>query len=227
MRDHKHTKPNIWVIIPCYNESATIVAVVKKIHAIVPNIVIVDDASSDQTPDLLGQLPTKVITNTHNLGYVQSIQSGLKYAFSHGADYAITFDADGQHLAADLRQFLVVTKQVEPDLILGKRSFKNRVVEKLFSLYTKNRLGLSDPFCGFKAYSKNFFKRISGKLEHHYTIGLESIFIELERSSPKIVEVKLTTAKRKDHPRFAGRLKGNLLELLAATNLIWYSRVSR
>ena len=227
MRDNKPSKSNIWVVVPCYNESATIAAVVNEIHAIVPNIVVVDDSSSDQTPDLLGKLPTKVVTNSHNLGYVRSIQSGLKYAFSHGADYAITFDADGQHLALDLPKLLEIITKHHPHLIFGKRTFKNSAVEKLFSLYTQNRFGISDTFCGFKAYSQVFFKSIGGKLEHHYTIGLESIFVELECSSPNFVEVNLTTDKRKDHPRFAGRIKGNILELLAAINLIWYSRVSR
>lgn len=227
MRDNKPSKLNIWVVVPCYNESATIKSVITAIHAAISNIVVVDDASTDQTASLLMKLPVVTITNSHNLGYVQSIQLGLSHAFSHGADYAITFDADGQHSAPDLFKFLHVIRELGPAVILGKRSFKNRVVEKIFSLYTKTRFGISDPFCGFKAYSQKFFESINGKLETHYTIGLESIFVELVKSRPKIVEVNLTTNKRKDHPRFAGRLKGNLLELLAAINLIWYSHVSR
>lgn len=227
MRDHKPPKQDVWVVVPCYNEASTIGQVILEIRRFVPTVVVVDDASTDQTASRLANLPVTVTTNPKNLGYVQSIQLGLQYAFSHGARYAITFDADGQHLAQDLPKYLDIIAKHHPDLIFGKRSFQNRLIEKLFSVYTKKRFGISDPFCGFKAYRKIWFKQIGSKLEHHYTIGLESIFVELEQGSPKVIEVDLTTARRKDRPRFAGHLGGNLLELRAAINLIWHSRVSR
>ena len=227
MIDHKHKNQDIWIIIPCYNEEATIARVVTQIFAIIPNIVVVDDASLDNSLAMLKGMPVEIIHNNVNLGYLKSVGKGLRYAFSHNATYAITFDADGQHQAKDLDKFLDIINTNAPDLILGKRSFKNRLTEVIFSLYTKSAYNISDPFCGFKAYKKYFFQKMGSKLESHYTIGLENIIKTLTRYPTVFEEVALSTSKRQDESRFAGRVYGNYLELKAALNLLWYSRASR
>ena len=131
------------------------------------------------------------------------------------------------HDGVDLKQFLHTIQTRQPDLILGNRSFKNRLMEKMYSLYTKRTLSISDPFCGFRAYRKEFFSKIGNKLETHYSIGTENAFCYLTTHSISMVEINLTTAKRQDESRFAGKIKGNLLELYSAINLFWYVHVSK
>ncbi len=220
MNKNHRIKSQIWIVVPAYNEQGTVRTVIKNILKIVPTILVVDDASTDKTSQYLEDLPITTIYNKINLGYTKSIEKGLRHAFEHGADYAITFDADGQHLAKDLNIFIKIIESQRPALIVGNRSFKNRFVEIIFGLYTKRQFGISDPFCGFKAYSKDFFKQLGDKLEYKYSIGTERIFVELRSSQNQVVEIDLTTAKRKDRSRFAGALRGNLLELKAALNIL-------
>jgi glycosyltransferase involved in cell wall biosynthesis len=227
MSSNKQLNACTWVVIPAYNEQNTITSVIKDVCKIIPNIIVVDDASTDLTHHYLSQLPVVIIRNRKNIGYVKTLEKGLKHAFSLGADYAITFDADGQHLGVDLKQFLHTIQTRQPDLILGNRSFKNRLMEKMYSLYTKRTLSISDPFCGFRAYRKEFFSKIGNKLETHYSIGTENAFCYLTTHSISMVEINLTTAKRQDESRFAGKIKGNLLELYSAINLFWYVHVSK
>ena len=228
MNNHKRAKNlQIWVIVPAFNEQGTITNVIKNVLRVTSHILVVDDGSTDQTSIRLAKLPVVVIRNPKNLGYVKSLEKGLHYAFAHHADYAITYDADGQHLSIDLRQFLSLIEKTHPDIIFGNRSFKNRLAENIFSYYSKRYLRISDPFCGFKAYKKSFFAKIGNKLENHYSVGTENAIHYINTQKASVYEINLTTVKRKDESRFAGRIYGNLLEFYSALNLIWYVRASR
>lgn len=218
---------HIWVVIPAYNEQDTINKVIKDVFKVIPDVVVVNDDSTDQTATKLAKLPVITLQNPNNLGYVKSIEKGLRYAFSHGADYAITFDADGQHLGTDLREFKKAINTRKPDIIFGNRSFKNRLAEKLFSLYTKRYFQISDPFCGFKAYKKSFFTKLGKKLENHYSIGTENAIRYINTHKVSVHEINLTTVKRNDESRFAGVFKGNILEVWSSLSLIWYLRDAR
>lgn len=221
MNKKNNTKLSIWLVIPAYNEEKTIYSVINGVRNIIPNILVVNDASIDKTREISEKLGVSLITNSLNIGYTKSIEKGLNYVFDHGAQFAITFDADGQHLAKDLPKFLEYIKKESPDIIFGNRSFKNRIIENLFGLLTKYKFGFSDAFCGLKSYKKEFFLKMSSKLENNYSIGTENIFIELFYSNPKIREVNLETVKRLDESRFAaGNLRGNLLELKAIFNVL-------
>jgi len=217
---NNNIKIKIWIVIPAYNEENTIRGVVKSVSNIISSILVVNDGSTDKTSQYLNELSITTIKNKRNLGYTRSIEKGLRYAFEHGADYVITFDADGQHLASDLKKFFNVIVTKNPDYVVGNRSFKNRIIEKFFGLYTKKIFGFSDPFCGFKAYSKYFFEKMGKKLENNYSIGMERAFITLSKSQMRAIEINLTTLRRQDSSRFAGYLRGNLMELKAIFNIL-------
>ena len=217
------SSPLVSVCLPTYNYAnylpQAIISCLSQSYEPI-ELITVDDASTDKTSQYLSDLSIATIHNKTNHGYTKSIERGLRYAFKHGADYAITFDADGQHLAKDLVSFIKTIESQKPNFIIGNRSFKNRIVEKIFGLYTKRQLGFSDPFCGFKAYSRDFFKQLGNRLEDRYSIGTERIFTKLMTSKTQVIEINLTTAKREDEPRFAGALRGNLLELRAILNIL-------
>ena len=207
----------IWVVIPAYNEEKTIEQVVNSVLKFVKNILIVDDCSSDKTSEILGKLPVKVIRNSINLGYTETLEKGVEQAFKSGGDYVITFDADGQHQAGDLPKYIEAIRDQEPDLVVGKRSFKNRFMENIWILFSR-KYGFSDPLCGFKAYRRSTYKKF-GPLESVYTIGTQLLFL-VAKNKGKIIEVELNTKERLDKPRFAGRIRGNYLELKALVNLL-------
>mgnify|MGYP003721605849 CR=1 FL=1 len=79
-------------------------------------------------------------------------------------DFAITFDADGQHVASDFKKFKNFINKGY-DLILGERPYILRFSEKIGKLIFFNKWGIKDPFCGFKGYNLkkvkkfNFFER--------------------------------------------------------------------
>lgn len=110
--------PRFLVVVPAYNEEATIETVVRGAleHAAV---CVVDDGSRDRTPEILARLPgAHVITHRANTHLAGAVLDGLRFALRGGHDYAITMDAGLSHDPADLLVFL----RCEPaDLVIGAR----------------------------------------------------------------------------------------------------------
>lgn len=209
----------IALVIPTYNEEKTITKVVKETSTFIKKIIIVNDHSTDSTEKKIKYLPVITLINTLNLGYTKSLEKGIKKAFQLDFDYVITFDADGEHQAVDLEKFIYLIKKKGPDLIIGKRAYKNRFMEEIFGLYSKLRFGFSDPLCGFKAYKKELFIKY-GFLEKKYTIGTEIIFRAI-KDGASFLEVPIKSNKRQTRSRFASSLKGNILELRAFLNILF------
>jgi glycosyltransferase involved in cell wall biosynthesis len=154
------------VAIPTFNEEKNVLRVIDEIRAFVPDVLVIDDASSDATPDLLKTVPgLRTLRHPTNMGYGQSLIDAFEYAADHGFDWVITMDADGQHEAESLPLFLRDIATGEWDLISGsrylaarsdddlpppeRRSVNHRITKMLNNLFG---LELTDSFCGFKAH---------------------------------------------------------------------------
>ena len=111
----------IFIIIPCYNEAGiireTIAAVFEKGYS----IVVVDDHSTDNTKELLKEIPLIYIRHRLNLGQGAALQTGINVALRKGAECLITFDADGQHDVNDIDGMIHKLKEDQLDIVLGSR----------------------------------------------------------------------------------------------------------
>lgn len=88
---------SIAVVIPAYNEAATIASVARAACAQGSPVIVVDDGSTDATARCLDGLPVTLLRNEVNRGKGASLWRGLQHAVSLGADAVITLDGDGQH----------------------------------------------------------------------------------------------------------------------------------
>ena len=85
------------VIIPAYNEAATIAEVVRRALQHAP-VLVVDDGSRDATGQLAAAIPgCAVIRHERNTHIPGAILDGFRYALRHGYDYAVTMDAGLSH----------------------------------------------------------------------------------------------------------------------------------
>ena len=89
------------IVIPAYNEAATIWDVVESV-AHVGRVFVVDDASTDDTATLAEQAGAIVVRQTHNQGYDAALEAGFGAASLSDASAVITMDADGQHQPEDV-----------------------------------------------------------------------------------------------------------------------------
>lgn len=169
--------PRALLIIPAFNESATIGQVLENVRAAETGceVVVIDDGSSDGTAAIVQAAGEKVIRHPFNLGYGAALQTGYKYALSQGASLLVQMDADGQHDPRDIDELLKPIEAGEFDLIVGSR-FLEKTDYKMEPLRNVGRwlfrslvrlagLRVSDPTSGFQAmnlraledYASDFF----------------------------------------------------------------------
>ena len=92
-----------FIVIAAYNEGSAIEQVFGGVRPEYPNVVVVDDGSSDRTFEAATRQARYVLRHMINRGQGAALQTGIEFALSRGAKYVVTFDADGQHDPADLQ----------------------------------------------------------------------------------------------------------------------------
>ncbi|MFQ3549128.1 MAG: glycosyltransferase family 2 protein [Armatimonadota bacterium] len=168
-------RSNTLVIIPAYNEEQSITFTLQDLHSACPDvdIVVVNDGSIDNTAEVAKSTGLcNVITLPHNLGIGGAVQTGLKYAFRNGYDYACQFDADGQHVAEEIELLFASIKNGDYDVCIGSRfidnsSFRSTPMRRLGINILKTAIRIatnqkiSDPTSGFRGYNKRGIRFLS------------------------------------------------------------------
>ncbi len=193
------------IIIPAFNESLTILKAVKDTKKF-GKVIVVDDASTDGTGPKAKKAGALVIRNKKNIGYDHSLERGLLYARKNNFYFAITFDADGQHLAKDLPK-IINSLLKGNDLVLGIRNKIPRLAEKLSIKILNIFHNIKDPYCGLKAYRLSKLKK--KKLVTYKSTGTE-IALHLLKEGYNYNQVRITTKNRNDKPRFGNKLISNI-----------------
>jgi glycosyltransferase involved in cell wall biosynthesis len=120
--DDGRVNDDVWVVIPVYNEAQVLESVVRQALTVFPNVVCIDDGSRDGSVEAVLRTGAHLVRHPVNLGQGAALQTGLSYArVRPGAEYFITFDADGQHRLEDASAMLAVARSGAADLVLGTR----------------------------------------------------------------------------------------------------------
>ena len=109
------------LVIPAFNEAATLADLVRRALPHVSAVVVVDDGSSDGTADTLQGLPVTLLVNRRNLGKGHSLWRGMQQAIALGARWVATLDGDGQHDPADLPRLIGAARAHPGQMVIGAR----------------------------------------------------------------------------------------------------------
>jgi glycosyltransferase involved in cell wall biosynthesis len=189
-----------FIVIPAYNEEKSIGNVLDKLkNAGYSNIVVVDDGSKDKTFEI-SQKRAYALVHAFNRGQGAALKTGIEFALSKGAEILVTFDADGQFLAEDIKKIVAPVIQKKADIVLGSRflgkavnmPLSKKIVLKLgiFVVFLLYGIKVSDSQCGFRAFSKKAaikIKLTSDRMEH-----ASDFFSEIMRNKLKYLEVPIT-----------------------------------
>jgi glycosyltransferase involved in cell wall biosynthesis len=156
---------DVWVVIPVFNEAPVLQSVVEATLAVFPNVVCVDDGSRDGSVDAVLRTGAHLVRHPVNLGQGAALQTGLSYARAQpGAEYFVTFDADGQHRLEDAQKMVDVARSPDVDLVLGTRFAEHaasvpwlkRLILRTAVLLSPagRKLGLTDAHNGLRALTR-------------------------------------------------------------------------
>lgn len=109
------------VVIPALNEELAIREVVQSVLAICPNVILVDDGSTDATLERVADLPLTLVRHATPLGKGQGLRDGFRKARELGFDAVVAMDGDGQHLAADIPRLLAAARRHPEHIVIGAR----------------------------------------------------------------------------------------------------------
>ena len=162
----KRIAPSDAVLLPVYNEGPTVGAVLSAVRDYFHGeIIVVDDGSTDSTPRILADRDDVTVVHLdRNCGYGRALKIGYRVARDLGVSRLVTMDCDGQHEPAHIPEFLAALAD-GGDIISGsrylpgsqtvgaappaRRAINGRITEIVNGV---TGWGLTDAFCGFKAY---------------------------------------------------------------------------
>jgi len=197
-------------IIPAYNEEESITSVVEALLAlridgltVIP--VVVNDSSKDRTAEIVSKLNCILLDLPVNLGIGGAVQTGFRYAFDKGFDYAIQVDGDGQHPAKEIVKLYDTMTSTDANIVIGSRfltkeGFQSSGLRRFGINYLKNLIrlfsGVSilDNTSGFRMLDRSALALVNDSYPDEYPEP-ESIIMYV-KNGLKIKEVPVLMEER-------------------------------
>jgi glycosyltransferase involved in cell wall biosynthesis len=211
-------KPKCLVIVPVFNERASVGKVVRRLRRSMPDyhVLVIDDGSTDDT---LRQIPAgvTVVSLPFNLGIGGAMQTGYRYAALHGYDVAVQVDGDGQHRPSEVRRLVDYVLAGEADLAVGSRfleptkyrqSFVRKTGAFLLRLLIRALTGLTITDCtsGFRAANRRVIRAFAHWYPEDYPEP--EVILLLHRAGYSIGEFSVRMKQRRTGQSSIGLLAG-------------------
>ena len=193
---------HVSIIIPAFNEAASIGDVIKNIKTQYPDfeIIVVNDASTDNTAEIAEQAGAKVLSHPYNIGNGASIKTGMRVATG---DFFVTMDGDGQHRPEDIGKLLAELDIY--DMVVGQRQFSgqasldrymgNLFYNKFASYVTKFKV--KDLTSGFRAVNAGMAKKFLYLFPNTYSYPT-TLTLSVLRSGRSVKYIPISINKRQN-----------------------------
>ncbi len=215
--------------LPVYNEVAHAGPVLDQVLRFSPDVLVVDDGSTDGTSDLLAtRNDIKHLRHSQNQGYGAALRTAFTYALDQQYEVLVTIDCDGKHEPQRIPEFVEATKQAQ--IVSGSRYLQmfddqsippedRRRINMQITAEVNSRLGLklTDAFCGFKAYRCEALSALEIE-ETGYAMPLE-VWVQASRAGLSILELPVPLIYLDEERSFGGSLDN------AATRLTYYHQI--
>jgi hypothetical protein len=159
-----------WIVVPAYNEALRLAETLRSLSRLYRRIVVVDDGSTDATQRIAAPFDVWYLRHVFNCGQGAALQTGIDFALRQGAEFVVTFDADGQHCMDDIARLLEPLWAGSADVVLGSRFLGSAegiplgrwLILKLGVLFTRifSRIDVTDTHNGLRAMNRSAAARI-------------------------------------------------------------------
>jgi glycosyltransferase involved in cell wall biosynthesis len=203
--------PRLLIIIPAFNEEASIGRVIEQVQEAVPeaNIVVINDGSTDATAIIAEKSGAVVLNLPHNLGIGSAMQTGFMYARNNEYNIAIQVDGDGQHDPQEIPEIVARLAASDADVVIGARYIEDRgyitpwprrigiiILSAIISLIVRKRI--TDPTSGFRALNRRTIQFCAHDYPFDYPEP-ESVVL-FKQAGIKVLEIPVTM-----NPRYGGQ----------------------
>ena len=199
---------DVIIVVPAYNESATIEKVVSDIHRAGFTCIVVDDGSDDETSLLAKKAGANVITLSFNAGVGGALRCGFRYAVENGFSAVIQCDADGQHHSNHFGDLITAANRSGADLILGSRflSSENTLdphAVRRFAMWWLARVAsratghkITDSTSGFRLIRRPLLDELAANLPEYYLGDTFEALVVIGRFGYRVEEIGVAMAPR-------------------------------
>jgi glycosyltransferase involved in cell wall biosynthesis len=182
---------DVAVVIPAYNEKATLRYVAQGALAHAALVIVVDDGSTDGTAEVVADLPVVLLRNPRNEGKAASLWRGALEALCRGATAVCTIDGDAQHDPDDMPKLFAIHRDSPAAIVIGSRLHAHTAIPR--ARYRANRVAnfcigwaagyrIADSQSGFRVYPAELFQCARVRHDRAASFVLESeIIIEAAR----------------------------------------------
>jgi glycosyltransferase involved in cell wall biosynthesis len=195
-------------VIPCFNEARSISRLVVEVRRYVPQIVVIDDGSTDATARLAAERGAIVLSHQRRQGKGAALCSGLSYLEARGFSWALTLDGDGQHDPSDIPAFLDRAALGDTGLVAGDRMINPEgmpPVRRLANHWMSKRLShlsgqhLPDSQCGYRLLRLDVWSQLRVRTRHFETES--EMLIGFIHAGQKIAFVPVKVIYRKEQSK--------------------------
>jgi glycosyltransferase involved in cell wall biosynthesis len=198
----------VLIVVPAYNEAATIAQVVLGIHSVGFSCVVIDDGSSDDTSVIAKHAGATVLSLPINTGVGGALRCGFRYAVENGFKAIIQCDADGQHQSNHFQDLIRTANETNADFVLGSRflSSANTMephIVRRFAMWWLARVAsratgqkITDSTSGFRLIRRPLLDELAEHLPEYFLGDTFEALVVIGRAGYAVEEIGTAMAPR-------------------------------
>ena len=222
----------VLVVVPAWNEQASIAKVISELKTRGFDVLVVDDGSTDKTSFIARQNGAITIRLPFNLGVGGALRCGFKYAVQHGYQAVVQCDADGQHPVDHIELLISTATQGNFHMVIGSRflnsegrmelSFIRRLAMRILSRSASraSKTLITDATSGFRVIAAPLLRELAEKLPAYYLGDTYEALVSAGRAGYRIREIPAPLMEREHGKSSAHAVKAARLAVKAILSAI-------